>query len=104
MLLAFFRFYSCCKTYFFKTLILALIKSWFKAFLMLSNWRFLFLRLMISLSKSLKMLAIAICSFRGVGGFQNLLKLPLRYKGYYLHFYLFEYEIAKTLLKNILQI
>nr|EJB95599.1 hypothetical protein HPHPH23_0104 [Helicobacter pylori Hp H-23] len=49
----------------FKTLILALIKSWFKAFLMFSNWRFLFLRLMISLSKPLKMLAIAICSFRG---------------------------------------
>ncbi|EMH04192.1 hypothetical protein HMPREF1408_01393, partial [Helicobacter pylori GAM245Ai] len=29
-LLAFFRFYFSCKTYFFKTLILALIKSWFK--------------------------------------------------------------------------
>ncbi len=64
-LLAFFRFYFSCKTYFFKTLILALIKSWFKAFLIFSNWRFLFLRLAISLSKSLKMLAIAICSFRG---------------------------------------
>ncbi len=63
--LAFFRFYFWYKTYSFKTLILALIKSWFKAFLMFSNWRFLFLRLVISLSKALKMLAIAICSSRG---------------------------------------
>ncbi len=58
----------------FKTLILALIKSWFKAFLTFSNWRFLFLRLMISLSKPLKTLAIAACSSRGGKKRQTLLK------------------------------